>query len=420
MLSTTEGGGVERLPLCLRGLLSLVSFQQLNCFGLHQSKFDLAILNFFLQHSGLARLRGHLRCRSIGDSSSRRGRCCSNGCWGGGGRWRRRRSSGSGSGRRSSRCGSGNRRCGGGNCCSLCFVEQLSQASWLCLFAISSSFRLAMSLRSGRLSRRGGRCLGRRRLGRRRWNWLRKDVLEAFTIKNFWGRPLAVQIMNGTTDLVFDLINGLLLLSSVHVFVFDNLISETFCLSLDLLLSFALRVRLLRLLRNNLVDFSQSKLFLLLLCLLLNVLGLFGESDDVFVGGFGPLLHVDFAAEIKVTLNATKNLLEHCVAKVSLKQFFNLPSSDLALAEGHGSIRNYATHLLRQLCAHSVIDLEVGLPLSDLVLCDSLLLIELRLVLHAVLHLLHLEFKRVDNLLQLELRLLDSVLRASFKLGLNL
>ena len=81
-----------------------------------------------------------------------------------------------------------------------------------------------------------------------------------------------------------------------------------------------------------------------------------------------------------------------------LEKSIDLCAANLTISEGQDSLLNHSTDVLRELLSHGGVDLLVDLLLSGLIALDSLILLELRLLLVLSLHLLDALTEQGDNL----------------------
>mmetsp|Transcript_6905 Transcript_6905/g.9551 ORF Transcript_6905/g.9551 Transcript_6905/m.9551 type:complete len:364 (+) Transcript_6905:1917-3008(+) len=229
-----------------------------------------------------------------------------------------------------------------------------------------------------------------------------------------------MNFFNSGSDLVFDLLNSLLLLPGVQIGVRYDSISELVRLDLNLVLHSALSMSLLGLLLDDLVDALHGFILLLLVFLFAQLLSLLGGGLNIVDGVLAPLLHVDLFAELKLALIAAKDILKDLIREVLVEQLVHVLFAELAIAESHGSSFNDGAHLFGQLRLHRPENLQVHFLLLNLVLLHCRLLIQLRLFLHVRLHLLHALAKLLNDSLELVLRLLLAVTTALLKLALDL
>jgi len=230
----------------------------------------------------------------------------------------------------------------------------------------------------------------------------------------------SMNFFNSGSDLVFDLLNSLLLLPGVQIGVRYDSISELVRLDLNLVLHSALSMSLLGLLLDDLVDALHGFILLLLVFLFAQLLSLLGGGLNIVDGVLAPLLHVDFFAKLKLALIAAKDILKDLIREVLVEQLVHVLFAELAIAESHSSSFNDGAHLFGQLRLHRPENLQVHFLLLNLVLLHCRLLIQLRLFLHVRLHLLHALAKLLNDSFELVLRLLLAVTTALLKLALDL
>jgi len=146
---------------------------------------------------------------------------------------------------------------------------------------------------------------------------------------------------------------------------------------------------------------------------------LFRKIKNVFVGALLPFLHINFLALLKVALNASQYCEEDVIIKVLMDDFADLTLTDFTLLEGKSGILNNGTHLLRQLRLHCIVNLRVDLFLLFLVGCNSLFLVFLCPLLHAVFHFLDFFLKLFGNFFHLIFRFPLTLTGAIVQLALN-